>query len=157
MRKGITSEGADNGTTIELHGEIRIRHRRKIQGTLVIVCDASGRKRPSVIQTNRPAKNVGKFTAPRSKRSNLRFVFSRDFHSDQVVEMSLFQFGFSRKKLKNDEREEEREKGREVEEVRNAEEKNPEEIYTEKGSLCTRKLRKIRLKASELEDTCTKP
>ena len=97
---------------------------------------------------------------PSSKRPNLRFVFSRDFHSDQVVEMSLFQFGFSRKKRKNDEREEEREKGREVdevEEVRNAEEKNPEEISTEKGGLCTRKLRKIRLKASELEDTCTKP
>ena len=72
---------------------------------------------------------------PGSKRPNLRFVFSRDFHSDQVVEMSLFQFGFSRKKRRNDEREEEREKGREVdevEEVRNAEEKNPEEISTKK-------------------------
>ena len=72
---------------------------------------------------------------PGSTRPNLRFVFSRDFHSDQVVEMSLFQFGFSRKKRKNDEREEERGKGREVdevEEVRNAEEKNPEEISTEK-------------------------
>ena len=72
---------------------------------------------------------------PGSKRPNLRFVFSQDFHSDQVVEMSLFQFGFSRKKRKNDEREEEREKGREVdevEEVRNAEEKNPEEISIEK-------------------------
>ena len=46
--------------------------------------------------------------------------------------MSLFQFGFSRKKRKNDEREEEREEGREVEEVRNAKEKNLEEISTEK-------------------------
>ena len=50
-----------------------------------------------------PQRMLVNLLYPGSLRPNLRFAFSRDFHSNQVVEMSLFQFGFSRKKRKNDE------------------------------------------------------
>ena len=72
---------------------------------------------------------------PGSKRPNLRFVFSRDYHSDQVVEMSLFQFGFSRKKRKNDEREEEREKEEKLTKLKRlAKEKKFEEVFALENS-----------------------
>lgn len=53
---------------------------------------------------------------------------SDQFDASKQAKMSLFQFGFSRKKQKDNEREE----GREVEEVREAKKTNLEEISTEK-------------------------
>ena len=65
---------------------------------------------------------------PSFQAAKYTFGVGDQFDASKQAKMSLFQFGFSRKKRKDNEREE----GREVEEVREAKKTNMEENPTEK-------------------------